>query len=282
MIPAQTRVINDMLEAASRACGTPRTYLGMSQIGERCARKLWYGFRGYTPDPANGRMQMIFDLGHRVEEAVLHWLKTAGYRIECEQQEFSAHAGLFRGHCDGIIYGVSSHPHILEIKSANDRRFKAFQQQGIRAISTTYYCQAQCYMGYSGLERTLFVIMNKNTCELYVERVRFSQDDFRALHERAYEIITSNTPPPRLSGAHFKDESCEWCKFHFFCLEPQDAPYRGVQTDYDCGCCSGFAMRGLHPVCEFSKDAPLDFSRRKETARACALWSFREHSDVPF
>ncbi|MBR5346984.1 MAG: YqaJ viral recombinase family protein, partial [Deltaproteobacteria bacterium] len=53
------------------------------------------------------------------------------------------------------IKGVTSLDHVLEIKSANSRRFKAFRESGVRAISREYYCQVQCYMGYSGLERAL-------------------------------------------------------------------------------------------------------------------------------
>ena len=280
MTPAQNRVVNEMYEAASASRDSPRSYLGMSQIGERCARKLWYAFRGYSSAPLAGRAAMIFDLGNRVEAAVLHWLAAAGYRVEDAQREFSAHAGLFRGHCDGIIHGVSSRPHILEIKSANERRFKAFQSEGIRAVSPVYYCQAQCYMGYAGLERALFVVMNKNTCELYAERVYFSREDFEALHARAYAIITANNPPARLpehrEGPEQGTQSCAWCDFHAVCLSGE-----AVQTEPSCGCCAGLVMRGLTPVCSYHDGStPIDWT--DHPAPSCKEWYFRELSDLPF
>ena len=43
----QDRIVADMYEAAERSRRAEiRNYLGMSGIGDRCARKLWYQFRG--------------------------------------------------------------------------------------------------------------------------------------------------------------------------------------------------------------------------------------------
>lgn len=272
---ASTAVVNEMYEAAAVRRTSPRNYLGMSVIGERCPRNLWYTFRGYSASLLTGRAAMIFDMGNRVEEAVLHWLDAAGYRVEDAQKEFSAHAGMFRGHCDGIIHGVTSRPHILEIKSANDRRFKAFQREGIRSVSPAYYCQAQCYMGYAGLERALFVVMNKNTCDLYAERMHFSRDDFEALHARAYTIITANEPPERLPD--FQDTNCAWCDFRTVCTSPGEA----IQMSPSCGCCAGLVMRGLTPICIFQDGEPIiDWNR--QPALSCKAWYFRDLSDIPF
>lgn len=230
----------------------------MSRIGERCARKLWYAFRGYSPAPLEGRAAMIFDMGDRVEDAVRHWLDAAGYRVEDAQREFSVHAGMFRGHCDGIIHGVTSRPHILEIKSANDRRFKAFQREGIRSVSPVYYCQAQCYMGYAGLERALFVVMNKNTCELYAERVHFSREDFEALHARAHAIITANDPPERppdhRDSAGEDAQICAWCDFHAVCLSGEARSDRPI-------------LRMLRGVCHARADSCLHLQGRRTCHR---------------
>ena len=161
---SQDRIVADMYEAAERSHrAETRNYLGMSGIGDRCARKLWYQFRGYSPRLLEGRSIMIFDLGNRVEAAVVTWLRRAGYRVEGQQDAFEAHNGLFRGHCDGRLYGVTSRPHILEIKSANDNKFKAFKAGGVRAVAPVYSCQVQCYMGYAGLEISILLILKNMT-----------------------------------------------------------------------------------------------------------------------
>ena len=132
-------VANAMYEAASRALHDEpaRSYLGMSGIGHPCARKIWYGFRQYSPMTQAGRVEMIFSLGNAVEQEVLRWLQLAGYKVDGQQTEFSALNGLFGGHCDGIIYGVTQRPHILEIKSASATRFKAFQTGTICQVAPT-------------------------------------------------------------------------------------------------------------------------------------------------
>lgn len=239
-VPPENHVALDMYEAATRSRGTPRNYLGMSQIGEPCARKLWLSFRGYSELPLEGRAAMIFDLGSRVEDAVIHWIRTAGYKVEGQQADFSAHNGLFRGHCDGIIHGVTHRPHILEIKSANAKKFKAFRENGVKAVSPTYYAQVQCYMGYSGLERALWVVMNKDTCELYTERCYFNKEDFDQMDFLAWNIICANDIP------NPTDNYCGWCGWRFWCKQPELA----VQNRKTCGTCRHLRAGTPQPICQ--------------------------------
>ena len=257
-IPQENKIANEMYEAASRARGESRNYLGMSQIGDPCKRKIWFGFRGYTSLPLDGRAAMIFDIGNRVEDAVIHWLKEAGYQIDSQQLDFSAHNGFFKGHCDGIIHGVTSRPHILEIKSANEKKFKAFKENGIAKVSPTYYGQVQCYMGYSGLERALWVVMNKNTCEIYTERCYFNREDFNALHQKAAEIIKSSIMPQKTESS-----LCEWCDFRLWCQEPLSA----MQTAKTCGTCH-HCLGGIPPTCSVG-DREL-----KRWGMSCNDWQF--------
>lgn len=231
-IPVQENpVTTAMYEAASGyERGPKRHYLGMSNIGKSCPRSLWYAFRGYTPSAIDGRAKMIFSLGDRVEDEVVRWLEMAGYKVTDRQRDFTELNGFFRGHWDGCIEGVTRRPHVLEVKSANANRFKAYKANGVRKISPEYYCQVQCYMGYAGLERALFVVMCKDNCELFTERVYFSKADFQALENRAREIICCNDP-----ATLGRDEShCEWCNFRFRC-QPDENPY--VQKTRTCGTC---------------------------------------------
>lgn len=191
-----------------------RKYMGMSGIGHKCDRYIWLKFRGFKGRDTSGQAIMIFELGDMVEGQVIKWLNAAGYTVEGEQEAFTDHCGFFTGHCDGIIHGVTKEPHILEIKSANDNRFKAMRQTGVRAVSSEYYCQVQCYMGYSGHRRALFVVMNKNNCDIYVERVYYNEDDFKALRDRAKYLINLNEVPPVR-----KNSKCQWCEYENACFK---------------------------------------------------------------
>ena len=260
-------LVNEMYEAACRERGEQRNYLGMSSIGDPCKRKLWLSFMGYDPLPIEGRAAMIFDLGSRVEDAVIHWLEAAGYTIEGQQQDFTAHNGFFRGHCDGIIHGVTQKPHILEIKSANAKKFKAFKEQGIASVSPVYYAQVQCYMGYSGLERAVWVVMCKDNCELYTERVHFNQAHFDALHQRALEILTAREMPEKTEGM------CQWCEQRAWCGG------RSVQTRQTCGTCI-YCWAGLEPRCShLDHQVPI-----KRWGTGCPDWQLCDPHcpDLPF
>ncbi len=268
-----TKIVDDMYEAASRfrKDAGVRSYLGMSGIGGQCSRKIWYGFRGYTPTALEGRAQMIFSLGDRVEEEVIKWLRAAGFTVTGMQDAFEALNGLFRGHCDGIIEGPKVSRRILEVKSASASRFKAFQEGGVQAVSPEYYAQVQCYMGYSGLPKAQFVIMNKNDCSLYTERIHFSKMDFAAIEAKAAEIIGLNCEPPKA----FDEDSieCRRCDYRMHCWH---GPY--VQEKPTCGTC---------PDCEFTGVQPRCLKHQRDINKwgfSCPDWRFRDTvmDEVPF
>lgn len=268
-----TKIVDDMYEAASRLRKDSgvRSYLGMSGIGGKCSRKIWYGFRGYTPAALEGRVQMIFSIGDAVENEIVKWLQLAGFQISGRQGAFQSLNGLFRGHCDGVIEGPGVSRRILEIKSASASRFKGFQESGVEAMSSEYYAQVQCYMGYSGFQKAQFVIMNKNNCELYTERIHFKKTDFQALEEKAASIIGANAEPPKA----FDEDSmeCRMCEYRLHCWS---GPH--IQESPTCGTCADVSFDGIQPKC-------LRHQREiKKWGVSCKDWRFRDSTldEVPF
>ena len=261
----------EMYEAACRARASrqARNYLGMSAICGPCDRALWLDFRGYPKAPFDGRMLLLFELGDIIENQMISWLKAAGYNVEGQQKAFEAHHGFFRGHCDGIVHGITKRPHILEIKSANDNSFKAFKKLGVRAAKPLYWGQMQCYMGYSNLERAFFLVSNKNTSELYTERVYFDQDAFESLHERAGEIIYANDPPKR-------SKDCTWCNFTNIC----DRPHATMFTSMSCGVCAHFHIIDRIMLCQHPLH-PHEITADK-WGTSCPEIKIRQFDDVSF
>jgi len=244
----QDQIALEMYEAAERfGMEEPRRkYVGMSEIGGACSRKIWLKFRGVSGGRIPGQTIMLFSLGDRIEEEVIKWLEKAKYRISDRQLTFSGHNGFFRGHCDGIIHRVSSHPHILEIKSANDKSFKAFKKYGVREKSEQYYAQMQCYMGYSKKVRALFVVMNKNNSEIYTERIKFDRNYFQELDKKALEIIQSISIPPKTENS-----LCFFCEFKIQCESEEFMTYIN-----HCPTCSFFSWGAPgrpFPICKHEK-----------------------------
>jgi len=286
--PEPSPVALAMYEAASRRDVGPRRYLGMSQIGAPCDRALWYQFRQYSPLPTEGRVKMIFELGDWVEMLIVKGLIEAGYEVthidrriarvlqllghdvdDSEQEAFVDHNGLFGGHCDGHIRGVTRREHILECKSANGKKFKAFQQFGVRQVYPVYYCQCQLYMGYAGLERALLVVYCKDTSEIHAERIRFVRSDFEALRQRAARIIGANEP----FGQPFGQDSfeCRYCDYRVICWTPEEH-FQRWQT---CGTCRFAHFDGLQPSC-------AHFNAKIPNWGLDGCQAYQQRQEVPF
>ena len=63
-----------------------RGHLGPSSASERCARKVWYGFRWAYSEQHTGRMLRLFNRGHEEEHRVVRWLRATGAEVRDYRQ----------------------------------------------------------------------------------------------------------------------------------------------------------------------------------------------------
>lgn len=195
----------------------PRNYLGASSIGEECDRKLWYSF--HEPKRINDpRIHRIFDLGHLLESYCLSMLKHAGYEVFHDDggEQFGFTDEEVAGHCDGVVI-IDDTPHLLEIKSANDKRFAEMVNHGVEKSDPVYYTQMQAYMKYMELDRALFMAINKNTSALHMEIVRYEKIKADYAINRGKEIVRGTKEEAQrkyTSSAFFK---CKWCDHRSSC-----------------------------------------------------------------
>lgn len=201
-----------------------RGYLGFSQIGDPCTRKVWYEMM-HPMKIDDARLLRIFDVGNLFEDYIVSLLRKAGLTVydkdeNGKQFQASLMDGKIQGHCDGVVVGLpeSNEPHLLEIKSAKNSSFKQFVKDGLYKTSLRYYGQMQLYMHAFNLSRGLFVVMNKDTQELYFERVKYDKIEAQSLLEIAKHVICSDFPPER---AYPKKTfyMCKMCRYNEFCWE---------------------------------------------------------------
>jgi hypothetical protein len=224
MVKLPENFLNSVTFRINEACGNAldenevRKYLGMSSVGYPCMRKVWFSYNGYETSNVSdkGKMYRIFDMGHTVEEMLKKYLRMAGFEITDEQLEFSDFDDRFKGHCDGIIKGVTKKDHILEIKSASMYNFEKMKKESVASFNPAYGAQIQLYMGYAQLERGIFVVMCKNSQEIYTERVYFDQQEFEALRAKALMILESEKAPEK------DDTNCYFCDFRGRTCEKAD------------------------------------------------------------
>lgn len=204
----------------------PRDYLGGSRLGHECKRALQLEFFNTPKDEGKdftGQTLRIFQVGHVLEELMIKWLKSAGLNVinqdkNKKQFGFVTGKGKIKGHCDGIIIDgpkeFGPYPRLLEIKTANSKKWKEFEKNKVKKANITYYAQIIIYMAYMDLSDNpaLFAVINKDTQELYFEDVPFDSSYAQEISDRAANIIQACLAG-ELLPREYSDESFYLCKF---------------------------------------------------------------------
>jgi hypothetical protein len=201
-----------------------RPHLGASLIGRPCERQLWYTFRWVDSKKFSGRMLRLFETGQLAEARFVANLRRIGVQVhdvtpDGKQWRVTDLGGHFGGSMDGAAVGLPEAPktwHVLEFKTHGDKSFTELAKSKVAKAKPEHYAQMQVYMGYTGMERALYMAVNKNTDELYAERVDFDPVEFAKLKARAERVIRAAEPPLRVSN----DPSwfvCKMCDFHAHC-----------------------------------------------------------------
>lgn len=252
-----------------------RGYLGMSSIGSECELKTWHSWRQTSGAITDGRILMLFETGRHVEMIVCRALRLAGFVMRGAypdpQLKYSDLGGFFSGHPDGIIED-SGGDMILEIKSSNTNKFKQFEEKGVQAVYPAYYSQMQLYTHYQGVGRALFVVMKKDTSDLYTEVVEKDETTAEAMRTRAARVIQTHDAegriyiPGQIEGAP-NCEECKWCRYKTACFSPSEA----LQTIQTCRSCAYLRIGADYlPSCGHSSHP----AKLADISRACPQWAW--------
>lgn len=254
-------MISDIEEFCQEYLGQDsyRRHLGASAIGDECLRKVWYSFRWAKKPDFSGRILRLFDRGHLEEPRVVTWLEGIGCEVTAQteagsQIRISPEAGgHFGGSVDGTVIVPGKYTHstlaekmLLEIKTASQSRFNRMQNYGVQTSDPKYYSQ-MCVYGYKlDLQRALYVAVNKNNDELYIEIVKLDWNRGKTLIRMAETIVETQTAPRRIS----EDPSYWICKFCDF----RDICHKGEGMLKNCRTCvHSKAVEGGRWYCEHWK-----------------------------
>ena len=216
-----------------------RAHLGGSIIGRPCDRALWYTFHWCTEVKHSGQLLRLFQTGHLAEERFVSDLRSIGITVfetdpaTGKQFRVSACNGHFGGSFDGVGQGFIEAPktwHLIEMKTHNEKSFTNLVKKGVQEAKPEHYIQMQVYMYLANpqLTRAFYLAVNKNTDELYGERLCLDPVIGKATVQKAESIIASDRPLSKIT----EDPSWYLCKFcdHRAICHGQKAPAVNCRT----------------------------------------------------
>ena len=187
----------DIYEAVRRreeAARPFRRWLGASIVGDTCTRKIALTFRSAFDPNFDGRILRVFENGHKAEDRIVADLEAAGFKVTQRQDTFDLDGG--KGHAGATVDGVlieDGKRCLLEIKTAKASDWNALERHGVAKAKPQHHAQMQFGMLCAGLRNALYVAENKDTNELYLERVAFNETVANNLATLAKQIVADGT-----------------------------------------------------------------------------------------
>lgn len=183
-----------------------RTHLGISEIGDKCSRRIWYKFRWMVKQEFDGRMYRLFKRGHREENKFIDILKGIGchvYQHDENGKQFRCHGvmGHYGGSCDGVAITpwVPNYPFLLEFKTHNEKSFVKYEKDGLHKSKPQHYDQMCGYGWKMNINYGIYFPENKNDDSIIPSFVKLDHQRGMQLERKAEEIIKTKTPPARIS-----------------------------------------------------------------------------------
>lgn len=262
----------------------PRAHMGVSQLGHPCDRKLWLGFRFAVIERFSGRILRLFQRGNNEEPVMASLLRKAGIDLrftgfEQRKVSFADHergtdTSHVSGSMDGIaVFGVPEAPDkpaIWENKTMSQKAFDDVVKNGVEKSKPEYWIQAHGYMlgtfepkfieenGFGKIDREIFTAVNKNTDEIYTERIRLDKEVARKAIARGQRISTADRMPAPISTDPSWYE-CKMCAMHEFCHVTHQTKEANCRT-----CAHSTSEPNGTWTCALNPEAgaiPVDFQR---------------------
>ena len=195
-----------------------REHLGASLIGAECERAIWYSWRWTTRARHVGRMLRLFETGHMAEARFVANLRRIGVTVmdvdpeSGRQWNLRDAGGHFGGSMDAVAFGFPEAPkawHVCEFKTHSAKSFAGLVKDGVAKSKPMHAAQMQVYMHLAGIERAFYLAVNKDTDELYQERLNYDAEAALRLMAKADRVLRNPQPPARISN----DPSWWQCRF---------------------------------------------------------------------
>lgn len=207
-----------------------RSHLGASQIGRKCERELWLGWRWSYTRKFKARLLRLFNRGHQEEARFLAMLEMIGVIFhqpeDGSQERISDFGGHFGSALDGVLWNVPDCPGewiLGEFKTHNTKLFSKLYAEGVLKAKPEHYSQMQTCMARRGIHKTLYMAVNKNDDDIYCEIVDYDHAWATRELEKGARIITRRDAPARISDDP-SNFDCSFCDAQQRCHFPDKLP----------------------------------------------------------
>lgn len=194
-----------------------RSHFGLSGVGRKCDRDLWYGWRWASTKQFPARIIRIFNRGHREEASFLAMLEMIGVHIHFEGEDGQDRVSAVGGHVgsalDGTLYGIPDLPTewvLGEFKTSGTKPFCKIVAEGVKVAKPEHYAQMQTCMKLRGIHWCLYMVVNKNDDDIHAELIRYDQAEADHKLDRAARLVFAPTPPAKISNDP-SDFDCRYC-----------------------------------------------------------------------
>jgi hypothetical protein len=168
----------------------------------------------------DGRTLRLFELGNILEDHIAMDLARIGVSVTHRQHpvKFTMDGITLRGSIDGIVSGLieSGQRHLWECKTVNEKGFAKLLKCGYEAYSEQYEAQVHAYMLGLKLTRAFVTVYNKNTSEIYQERIALRRDWIIDKLADVFAAISMESEPER-ACPRMDHWEAKWCSFYKEC-----------------------------------------------------------------
>ena len=182
---------------------TTRGVFYPSMLGNTCDRYLYLAYNGQLGDQVIGaKLVRIFDHGGSLEVRMQKYFERTGLFLAAEQS-VKVHTPPISGRYDFLLKHEEYGRVILELKSINDKGFKAL----IDTPKPEHLLQVQIYLNLAGVENGVVLYENKNDQTLKAFKVVRNDAIWNGVLERCTRIqaMVPLNMPTQCTGEFFCD-----------------------------------------------------------------------------
>jgi|TARA_R110000765_G_scaffold104585_4_gene194414 hypothetical protein len=170
-----------------------------SALGNLCDRYLYYSYNGLlVGETIPGKLRRIFDNGDYLGNRYEAYFTKLGILVSTEQP-LKLDTPSISGRIDFVILHPDAGHLVIELKSINDRGFKALKY----APKPEHLIQIQLYLNIGCYENGVLLYENKNTQEVKAFQVAKSAEIMTDILNRCLAIMAMTKAPEECTGESY-------------------------------------------------------------------------------